>query len=92
MGKKKDDTKDNVIAEVDGIAETAPAEKSVPVTRITTVEQAIELVKNEYTVPKDCKLVTVTEDRNVFWEENHSSAVNHAQKHNLKIFRINGAQ
>lgn len=55
---------------------------------IETEAQAISLVKTLYTVPEYCKTVIVTEDRNVFWQENASAAVNHAKKNNLKIFRL----
>lgn len=74
-----------------GNAESGPAESSkVQPTpdRITTEEQAVELVQSSYKVPEGCKVVLVTEDKNVFWQENEGSAVNHSQKQNLKLFRI----
>lgn len=57
------------------------------VAAITTEEQAISLIKTLYTVPDGCKIAFVTEDRNVFWQQNEGPAVKHAQKNNLKIFR-----
>ncbi len=66
-----------------------PAEQSAGlVARIETEEQARALVKTLYDVPEGCKVVIVTEDRNVFWQQSESSAVNHAQTHNLKLFRL----
>lgn len=60
----------------------------VLVGRIQSEEQARALVKTLYTVPEGNRLVLVTEDRNVFWKDSEGSAVNHAQKHNLKLFRL----
>jgi hypothetical protein len=69
------------------IAGTEPGEIPAPA-RITTIEQARQLVKTNYSVPDGCLVVYVTEDRNVFWQENASSADNHAQRNNLKLFRL----
>jgi len=55
---------------------------------IDSEEKARAFVKAFYAVPSGCRLVIVTEDRNVFWQENASSAVNHAQKKKLKLFRL----
>ena len=70
-----------------GLAETAPRESGATVSRITNEAQAKEFLK-DYKVPENSKVVLVTEDKNVFWQENESSANNHAQKNNLKLFRI----
>jgi hypothetical protein len=57
-------------------------------TRVTSEEEARILVSRKYQVPAGCRLVIVTEDCNVFWQQNTGSAVNHASKNNLKIFRL----
>lgn len=62
-------------------------EQSIP-SRITTEEQAIALVKSEYVIPEGMALILVTEDRTVFYQANETPAVNHAQKNNLKLFRL----
>lgn len=87
MAKKEKESKDTVEVKANDVAETAPVEKSVTVSRITTEAQAQEHLK-EFTVPAGNKIAFVTEDRNVFWHENESSAVNHAERNNLKLFRI----
>jgi hypothetical protein len=93
MAKKKANDSTEIVEVVKALdyAESGPAETSeVQPTpdRITTQEQAIELIRASYKVPEGCKIILVTEDKNVFWQENTGSAVNHAQKHNLKLFRI----
>lgn len=97
--KDNKDTKENIGGASD-IAETvAPRVSGAPVSsteptpvktdsnRITTEAQAKDLIK-DYKVPVGCRVVIVTEDRNVFWQDNEGSAQNHAQKNNLKLFRI----
>lgn len=91
MGKNRKHYNETVEAKaVDNAGEVEPVQlKSEPVpSRITTEEEAISLVKSKYVVPDRCRCVLVTEDKNVFWHENTSSAVNHAQKNNLKLFRL----
>lgn len=65
----------------------APSVQSLP-TRITSEAQAIALLRAKYKVTAGCKTVVVTEDGNVFWQNQASSGINHAQTHNLKLFRI----
>ena len=86
---KNDKTEEIGDLKLSGIAGKEPVAISAPA-RITTEEQARQLVTLNYQVPKDCLLVYVTEDKNVFWQENASSAINHAQRNNLKIFRLDG--
>ncbi len=85
MAKKKDDA-DGASLQYSG-DNPAEGKSSVGIVgRIETEEMARALVKTLYEVPKDCFIVFVTEDRNVFWQE--VFAVNHAQKQNLKLFRL----
>ena len=89
MSKVKKDSVKGESLEHDG---DKPAEvvnaPSALVSSIQTEEQARALVKTLYAVPNGCKTVYVTEDRNVFWQDNRPSAVNHAQRRKLKLFTL----
>lgn len=69
-------------------AETPPTEILPEPIEILSEEQARKLVAANYSVPEGCKIVFVTEDRNVFWSENESSAINYSKRRNLKLFRL----
>lgn len=56
---------------------------------ILSREQAIDHVKKNYVVPESVKRMLVTEDGNVFYDENLSSGWNHAMRFNLKAFELN---
>lgn len=89
MAKKQKESKDTVLTKVDDVAETAPVAKPVTVSRINSQAEAEELIKSYHHLVNE-KVLFVTEDRNVFIQRNESKAYNHAEKHNLKIFRIDG--
>jgi hypothetical protein len=80
---------DNITDASQDVAGSVPEVKAPAVpSRILSEEDAKSLVASEYKIPEGVQFYCVTEDRNVFWQENESSAYNHAQRNNLKIFRI----
>lgn len=58
----------------------------VPVQKIETEEQAIELVLLSYKVPDTTKTVWVSEDKQVFFKAGPASL--HQRERNVKIFAI----
>lgn len=55
---------------------------------IQSEEDALALIKREYKAPEGIKSAHVTEDGNVFWPENGSSAYSHAVRNNIKLFNV----
>jgi hypothetical protein len=93
MAKKKqsEEIEDNVSegsVDMAGSNQTGSEKVRFDPPSITGELEALTFVRENYIVPEGCRLVVVTEDKNVFWQENASSAANHAQKNNLKIFRL----
>lgn len=79
--------KDNVKPKGD-IAEAAPEEISVAVSRVQSESDAIEVIKKHRELNLYKGELLVTEDRCVFIQSNESKALNHASKQRLKLFRI----
>jgi len=88
MSKKVKDTDPTQGGDV---AETTQGETlaavSSEVKSIESEQDAIDLIKREYPALIGKNLL-VTQDKNVFEPENISSGANHAEKNNLKSFRI----
>lgn len=70
----------------DGVAETTPVNPVL--VSILTQEEAKKFVVDGNFDLGDAKSVFVTEDKNIFTLENKIPAYSHAEKHNLKIFRV----
>jgi hypothetical protein len=66
--------------------ETIVKEIDEPITSEASAKSFIK--KGGFKIPKDTKVVFVTSDRNLFTGENESTAINHAQKQKLQIFRL----
>lgn len=84
----KDTTVEETVSSESVQATEREAEKSVSPPRLSTDEEARTYVRENYTVPGNVKVVIVTSDKNVFWPENEGSAVSHALRNNLKLFRL----
>lgn len=84
--------KDNVDPKGFDVAGTSPGEgltaNPVIVSSINTEAEAREFVKNGGYKITESRVIYVTQDKNVFTQENESAAVNHAERNKLKIFRI----
>jgi hypothetical protein len=88
MAKKDKEIKETDPTQGGDVAETTQGVTPVVVSnRINSEHDAIELLKREYAYLKGVP-VMVTEDRNVFTSEYMSSGANHADRNNLKSFRV----
>jgi len=63
-------------------------EEPAPAKFLSTIADAIAVLKKDYTVPKGHTFVYVASDRTVFWEENVGSARAYAITQKLKLFEI----
>jgi hypothetical protein len=65
-----------------------PPKEGVSSPRLSSAQEAREYVLANYKPPVGSAVVIVTSDKCVFWQENEGSAVSHAQRNNLKLFRL----
>lgn len=85
----QEEAKENISDVSQDVAGSEPEVKAPAIpSRILSEEDAKALVAAKYKIPEGVQFCCVTEDRNVFWQDHESSAYNHAQRNNLKIFRI----
>jgi hypothetical protein len=83
--KETDPTKEGDVAETTQGA--TPVIVSYEIKSIDSEEIAIEFIRRDFPHLVGKNLL-VTQDRNVFEPENISSGANHAERNNLKSFRI----
>lgn len=91
MAKKDKEAKETDPTQGGDVAETTQGATSVVVSNeiksIESEEAAVEFINRDFPHLKG-KNILVTQDKNVFEPENISSGANHAEKNNLKSFRI----
>lgn len=81
------EVKDSSRSEGQDVAEAAPVEKSVAVSRILSESDAKDFVKLSDLQNYSGELI-VTEDLNIFLSDNKKEALKHASKQKLKYFTI----